>query len=218
MTSPGLTLNKYRGICLSLLALAACPKDQPGASESGTGDTAASDTTAEPTPTEAGETAGSSVCQEACEHLTACGNQLLAPSMAGCISLCEASDLIDTEWCKSAALDWYACLTDAPCEEIMPGPSGVCAVPFADYSVSCVPCSASIEPDTADRCFATAECSGGFAVSFGCEGDTCTCQLDGEIFATCPAASACASDDAAIQAAAEQCCKMPFTPFVAPGD
>lgn len=217
MTSSDFTLNKYWGLCLALLALAGCPKD-PAPGEGGTGSASDSDadgTTSEPTPTEAG--AESTVCQEACLHLTECGNDLLAPNMPFCVSLCESSDLIDTEWCKSAAIDWYTCLATAPCEDTNPGPSGTCAVAFADYTVSCAQCPSYIEPDTADRCFATNDCTHGFAVSFACEGDTCTCDLDGEVFATCPAASVCAGDDAAIQAAAEACCEMPFTPFVPPG-
>ncbi len=223
-------LNRCGGAWALLLALTGCPKDQPSETDgdTSTGSTNAATTAATTTATttattptsgtgEAGETGAMSVCHEACLHLTACGNQLLAPSMAACVSLCEGSVLIDTEWCETAARDWYACLGAAPCEEVQPGPFGACAVPFADYSVSCTPCFASIEPDTAERCFATADCTGGFAVSFACEGDTCSCELDGEVFATCPAAGACAIDDAAIQAAAESCCEMPFTPFMNPG-
>lgn len=204
-----------------LLLLTACPKDDPGTSQ---GDASTGSTSAVTTPTgdmddtaETGATGGASVCAEACAHLFECDNKLLAPSVSGCINLCEAAALTDTEWCHSAAQDWYACLGAAPCDDMMPGPTGTCAVAFADYSVSCTPCAASIEPDTADRCFATAECTGAFAVTFACEGDTCTCNFDGESFKTCPAAGACATDDAAIQAAAEACCEMPFTPAVPPG-
>ncbi len=204
---------------LPALLLTACPKSDPDPDEGATGSAASSEASdaASSTPTgETGETAGGSVCSEACAHLFECGNQMLAPSVAGCVSLCESADLIDTDLCRAAAQAWYACLGDAPCDETDPAPGGACAVPFAAYNVSCVPCFASFEATSADECYAEAECSDSFAITYACEGDTCTCTLDEE-FASCPAAGVCAGDQAALQAAAEACCGAAFTPYTGPG-
>jgi hypothetical protein len=204
---------------LPALLLTACPKADPDTSESATGTastSSASDSASSMPTSETGGTAGTSVCSEACAHLFECGNQLLAPSVAGCISLCESADLLDTELCRATAQGWYACLADAPCEDTNPGPAGACAVPFAAYNVSCIPCFASFDTESADECYAEAECPDTFAITYACKGNTCTCSLDDE-FASCPAAGVCAGDEAALQAAAEACCGLAFTPFTGPG-
>lgn len=199
-------------LLLTTLVVSGCPdKSEPGdsATEASTGTSGLTSTGSEPPVTTSGGTGGS-VCQEACEHLFAC-KSMFAPTVAACVSVCMA-ELNGTAECASAAEDYWGCLGDAPCGDAQYGPGGVCNVPYADYTVSCVGCPTGVDSfdDMPGKCGAWIECTHLTSVSFFCEGDSCTCRVLDEEFVTCPAADVCAGDDAAVLDAAAACCEMPF--------
>ena len=208
-----------RIIILAFLVLAACPaKDSPGDSADDE-TTAAGETTGAPTT---GDESSSILCQQACAHLEACGGDSIYFTTLGlgaCVSLCERAALMDTDFCRSSVVDLYTCLRDASCAEVGGVPSGACRVPNADYSISCAGCPAYSDEPEGDECAATADCVHAYTVDFECVGDTCRCIYSSYAdepsveFANCPAADVCAADGAAIYAAAEACCDMPFVPY-----
>ena len=198
---------------LTTLVVSGCPdKSEPGdsATEASTGTSGPTSTGGEPPVTTSGGGTEGSVCQETCEHLFAC-KSMFAPTVAACVSVCMA-ELNGTAECASAAEDYWGCLGDAPCGDAQYGPGGVCNVPYADYTVSCVGCPTGVESfdDMPGKCGAWIECTHLTNVSFLCEGESCTCRVEDEEFVTCPAADVCAGDDAAVLDAAAACCEMPF--------
>lgn len=202
--------------------LAACPKEDPDGEDGGDATSTSGDehTSAAPT-TGPGPEPSSLLCQEACAHLEACGGDSVYYTMLGldaCVSLCERSALLDTAFCRSAAIDLYTCLRDEECEDVEGVPSGACGVANADYTISCAgACPAFVDEAEPGQCTAIVDCVHAFAVGFVCAVDTCRCVYDAEgpevEFAACAAADVCAGGEAAIFAAGEACCDMPFTPY-----
>lgn len=214
-------MTSLRWLLSIVLVLVACPKGDPGDTDSdAAGATGAASTADEPT----GGGASSLLCEQACAHLEACGGDSIYFTMfgvSGCVSLCERAALLDTGFCSSATVDLYSCLRDGSCEDVAGVPSGACVPANIDYTISCAGCPAYTDGPEGDGCAASADCVHAYAIDFVCEGDTCSCTADdydisGEsvVYASCPAAGVCGQGDAAILAAAEACCDTPFVPLM----
>lgn len=190
-----------------LVASAGCSNGPAAETEEAMTSTGAADETSAATT---GEGVSASLCEQACEHLVTCGDDVLAPTQADCVAQCEASASQDTPDCNAAAKDLYGCLRDTPCAEIQPLASGSCKLADADYVISCVGCPATLVFANIGQCSADVACADTFAVSFSCDGGLCRCELDGIEYRSCAEADACEDGSAAIFAAATRCCGVPF--------
>lgn len=150
-----------------------------------------------------------SFCQKTCAHIRDCGGPFADDELV-CVLSCEGS-VQDTE-CEQANDAWWQCLAGAECADILQMPAGgKCGPGFADLAVTCGACFADVDVIEPGKCVAQIECPELLGVSYSCENGTCECSVE-ETYKTCPEMNVCSEDEAAIRAAAEACCGIPFEP------
>lgn len=195
----------------------------PDATATAATTTAASTTeasTAEPTTT---ATTGEALCEvdmagfeascdQVCEAYGSCD---AAVDPAACAANCKTDTLYkDTPACLCSGTAWNTCLGALDCEGIdavTMVADTPCFAEGAAYLIHCGDCYVEPQFVAAEACATGVECPDALGVSFICQQDTCVCNDGEKDFASCPAAGVCAGMDvAALNAAATECCGIPF--------
>jgi hypothetical protein len=149
-------------------------------------------------------------CQDACAYLLAC-ESALAQDLSSCVDKCVTAAFSDKPGCFDAAAGWWSCLTETTCDGVKIVPAGGCDSYYANYFSMCGNCDTAVGYDGIEMCSAILSCPEIPPLSFACSGSTCTCRLEGlNPFVECPAMDLCATDDATIVAAADDCCNVKF--------
>jgi hypothetical protein len=213
------------GAALSLTMFAACPDKGAGTdSATGTGTTTGdgptTGMTAPTTGTTGGETEGEAcgldaaaleqACTEVCANYDTCGDV----DPAACVESCETEAFKDTPACLCGTVAWASCRAELDCDGLaMAGFNAgtPCFAEGATYLVACGDCHAETQFLAPTACAAIVECPDVLALGFTCSEGTCTCSDGDNAYKTCPDAGLCgAMDGAALQAAATECCGVPF--------
>lgn len=231
-------MGTIRGCCAaSIFLFSACPEkenESASGSESNTGTPTTSEatttdattnaateaSTTEPTTT---ATTGEALCEvdmadfeascdQVCEVYASCPADV---DPVACAENCKTDTLFkDTPACLCSGTAWNTCAAALDCEEldaVGTVASSPCFAEYSSYLIHCADCHVQPEFLTEDVCVTGVECPDVLGVGFICQQDTCVCN-DGETdYASCPAAGVCAGmDAAALNAAATECCGIPF--------
>lgn len=151
-------------------------------------------------------------CDQVCEVFGSCDAEV---DPAACAENCKIDTLFkDTPACLCSGTAWNTCRGALDCEgsdavDLKAG--SPCFAEGAAYLIHCADCIVQAEFLAADRCDTIVECPDVLGVAFVCQGGTCSCHDGEKEFASCPDPGLCAGmDEAALNAAASECCGVPF--------
>ncbi|MCY1059215.1 hypothetical protein [Nannocystis sp. SCPEA4] len=168
-------------------------------------------TTGDPATCEADGTSLAASCAAMCSNFSNCDDA----DPNACTESCVMNAFKPTQACTCGSIAYNQCLAGLTCEELndgaAAGPDSPCFGPAASYVVGCGDCISQPEFIADDRCVAILECPDVISVSFVCAEGTCTCNDGMTDYKTCPDPGVCAGmDPAAFNAAASECCGVPF--------
>lgn len=150
-------------------------------------------------------------CMAACDKFFECNPQPPFPDKETCAAECAGS-LGEGEGCLDATVAFNNCVGEFTCEELATALAeeefGPCADEFDAMNGSCTAslCESFGGNNGADECSIGQVCEG-VTEEFRCEGDACTCLVDGVAQGECDApAGFCELEFAEQAAAAFECC------------
>lgn len=172
-------------------------------------------TTEEPGTTTGGEVSPEvdAACQSLCEKFV---NECESPEfgdVASCKLDCTSDLPGGDEACTAATVAAYQCASGLTCEELLSENLNGCAAESlalveACSAEECEEIGSSEGPDTCSYGF---QCVDGPAEEIRCEGDTCTCLVDGEPTGTCGASEGfCALEPDEKADISFECCGFEF--------
>lgn len=196
-----------------------------GGTEGGLSTSGDPQTSGVPDTTTAGTTGGvvdpavEASCESACDKFFACpGLPPVYPDKASCVADCVGSvDGGADQACIDANVAFNECIGSFTCEELttalMNEDLGKCADAQAAVDMVCVSntCEGFGSVGGDNICSVGQTCPNMPMQEYSCDGDTCTCLVDGAPNGTtCPANGFCALDTAGQNQAANDCCGFQF--------
>jgi len=133
------------------------------------------------------------------------------PDLESCLWSCTRHDDQPTECVDSLSLN-FACLSELTCSEYgdaLMGNSTSCDSSAALIGENCDLCPFTTLTET-NNCSMVQACAGESEMAYVCEGEICTCLVDGEPQAECPKKDLCDQDFGTRAASANACCGFDF--------
>lgn len=193
---------------------------EPGTSTMG-GQTTADETTTSPgtiTDTGTGTTGGptdedlAEACLAACEKFFACIDNPPFPNVEACMNDCGMA-AGEEPACVDAYTALNNCVAGLDCPQFEDAfvneEFGPCTDEFEALGGACPVCE-GFGGGGPDGCSIGQQCSNGPLQEYSCEGDTCTCLVDGQAQGSCAADGFCALEFEAQAEAANSCCGFEF--------
>ena len=196
-----------------------------GGTEGGASTSGDPQTSGNPGTTSAGTTGGvvdpavEASCEMACDKFFACpGLPPVYPDKAACVVDCTSNvDPGADQACVDASVAFNDCIASFTCDELstalMTEDLGKCADAQAAIDMVCVgnTCEGFGSSDGANACSVGQSCPNMPMQEYSCDGDTCTCLVDGvSNGTTCPAGGFCQLDTPGQNQAALDCCGFQF--------
>ncbi len=148
-------------------------------------------------------------CLAGCKNTEGCVPNPF-PDFESCLWFCNRDDGSSSA-CTQGLIDYQLCVSQMTCAEYgdsLMGEPNPCNELGQAIGELCDICPLSIL--SGDSCAMARACEGQAKIEYSCAGDTCTCLVDDEPQAECPARGVCSSDFGAQAAAAEACCGFEF--------
>lgn len=147
-------------------------------------------------------------CMAACDKIFECVKPPPFPDVGVCTMNCAEGVMGDE--CVAASVQFNTCLSQLSCPElidaVMNEDLGMCMELLGNLEIACQGC-AGTGSQGMGGCSIGQECPNQPPVEYVCEGDKCTCMVDGmPTGMTCPANGVCEQGQAALSAAANECC------------
>ncbi len=172
-------------------------------------DPTATDTATDTTDPNTTDPTGGPDLPTACEAMcTAMDNCFEEPEQPHDVCVSDCVNSFAGPECPAVAAAFWQCVAGLTCEELLKfideGPTDKCIDEFGAVDEVCSECGIIGQGDGESNCSIGRECE--VTEEYVCEGETCTCTVNGEPGKSCPAEGFCMAGFDAQEKMAQTCC------------